>query len=328
MRKGVFIAGVAFLAIAAIVAGLLFLGPRRTCPTEVSVLLDFFANPNHVPLYAALGNGFFADEDVCVNIKVPADPSDPVKLVAAGTVDVALTPQINYLMARSAGLPLRAIGALIGTSLGGLLGLQENGVEQLSDLRGRRVGYALAPLEPTLWGTMLASVGVESDAYELLNVGYDTVISLLSGNVYAIGAFRNFEVVQVRLLGKEPVFFPQEDYGVPDTYEILLVTSQTCLERRSEALCRFIRGLARGIAFTRAQPEEAFRCFLQSHPDLDDELNRRAYDVTRPLYAEGACHDAEAKWEAMQAYLLENGLMERAFLVEDLYTAVCLPAEE
>ena len=327
MKKGIFIAGIAFLAIGTIVVVVLFLGPRRASPTEVSVLLDFFANPNHVPLYVALGNGFFADEGVTVDIEIPADPSDPVKLAAAGTINVALTPQINYLIARSAGLPLQAIGALIGTPLGGLLSLQESGIEQLSDLRGRRVGYALAPLEPILWGTMLASVGVEPAAFELLNVGYDTVISLLSGNVDAIGAFRNFEVIQVKLLDKKPLFFPQEDYGVPDTYEILLVTSQTYLERSHEVLCRFVRGLARGVAFTLAQPEEAFRCFLRFHPDLDDELNRRAYGVTLPLYAEGARHDAAAKWEAMQAYLLQNGLMERAFLLEDLYTDACLPSE-
>ena len=327
MKKGVFVAGIVFVVLG-VASVLLFVGLRKTTPTEVRVLLDFFTNPNHVPLYAALENGFFVDEDVHVNIEVPADPSDPVKLAAAGTIDVALTPQINYLMARSAGLPLRAIGALIGTSLGGLLSLRENGIGQLSDLRGRRVGYALAPLEPTLWRTMLASAGVADDAFELLNVGYDTVISLLSGNVVAIGAFRNFEVVQVKLLGKEPIFFPQEDYGVPDTYEILLVTSEQCLERRFEALCGLIRGLARGIAFTRAQPEEAYRFFLRSHPDLDDELNRRAYAVTRPLYAEGARHDVVEKWEVMQAYLLEHGLMDRAFRLEDLYTAVCLPAEE
>ena len=328
MKRGLSIAGAVCLTVGGIVAVVLVFGPGTDSSIEVSVLLDFFANPNHVPLYAALENGFFADEGVHVHIEVPADPSDPVKLAAAGTVDVALTPQINFLMARSAGLPLRAIGALIGTSLGGLLSLQETGVGQLSDLRGRRIGYALAPLEPTLWRTMLASVGAADDAFELLNVGFDTVISLLSGNVDAIGAFRNFEVIQVGLLGKTPVFFPQEDYGVPDTYEILLVTSEQCLERRSEALGGLIRGLARGIAYTRAHPEEAYRFFLRSHPDLNDELNRRAYAVTRPLYAEGARHDGEEKWELMQAYLLKHGLMDRAFRLEELYTEACLPAEE
>jgi len=294
-------------------------------PTKMSVILDFFANPNHVPVYVAQELGFFTAEGADVEILIPADPSDPVKLAAAQTVEVALTPQINFLIAKAAGLPLIAIGALIETPLGGLLSLKEYGIEELPDLRGGRIGYSLTPLEPTLWRTMLASVDVGAEEFELVNVGFNTVLSLLAHQVDAIGAFRNFELIQVELLGHDPVYFPQEDYGVPATYEILLAVNPDLVTKRSEALRAFVAGLAKGIAYTREHPQAAFEIFLHAHPDLDDELNRRAYQETLPLYAKGARHDDAKKWECMQDYLIQNGLMAQEFLLAELYTDGILP---
>lgn len=291
--------------------------------SQLRVMLDFFPNPNHVPLYVAQAEGFLTETKV--ELLRPADPSDPVKLAATGQVDLAITPQINYLIAKGAGLPLIAVAALIDGALGGLLSLEECGVKELSDLRGRRVGYSLAPLEPVLWRTMLASVGVGDEEFQLVNVRMNTVAALLSHGVDAIGAFRNFELIEVELLGKKPVFFPQEDYGVPNTYELLLVANPVVAWGKEEEVRRFISALGQGVAFTCSRPEEAFYCFVSFFPELDDELNRRAFLATLEMYARGARHDDEARWEGMQGYLLDNGLMERGFPLEELYTRDFLP---
>ena len=295
---------------------------------KLSVMLDFFVNPNHVPLIVAVENGFFAQEGIEVEILVPGNPSDPVKLAAAGTVDIALTPQINFLIAKSAGLPLIALGSVIDSPLGGLLSLRELGIETLSDLRGCCIGYSLAPLEPTLWRTMLTSVGVGSDEFELVNVGFNTVLSLLTYRVDAIGAFRNFELPQVALLDHEPIYFPQEEYGVPDTAEIILVANPSLPEENPTWIRAFLNGLSRGIAFTKEHPEAAFNLFLSAHPDLDDELNHRAYDATLPLYADGANLPDQQAWDALQDYLVGHGLIEEAFPLEELYIATFLSTEE
>ena len=293
--------------------------------SSLQVMLDFFPNPNHVPLIVAVEQGFFADEGIDVEIVVPANPSDPIKLVAAGAVDVALTPQINLFIARDAGLPVIAIGSLIGSPLGGLLGLKGNGIASLSDLRGQRIGYSLAPLEPILWRTMLASVGIEPGEYELINVGFNTVLSLLSGQVDAIGAFRNFEVPQAKLEGYEPVFFPEEEYGIPQTEEIVIAANAERVREDAPKMRAFLVGLARGVAFTVEHPEEAFRSFVAVYPDLDDELNRRAYEITLPLYSNGARIGSEAEWDDLQKYLFDNGLIESSFPLAEICTEEYLP---
>lgn len=299
----------------------------QTLAAPIRVSLDFFANPNHIPLYVALDNGYFDDEGIEVDVFVPANPSDPVKLAAAGAVEIALTPQINYLIARSEDLPLIAIGALIDQPLGGLLALRDQGIETLEDLVGKRVGYALAPLEPILWGTVFECAGIDSDDFEMINVGFNTMIALVAGNVDVIGAFRNYEVLQLEELGYEPVFFPQEDYCVPMTYELLLVAHPDFVVERKEAAAGFLRALNRGIDWTIAHPMEALTQFFERFPEQDDELNRRSFEQTLPLYAVGTNHADEGVWDTMQSYLVEHGLMEQSFLMDELYTDSLLPSE-
>ncbi len=295
--------------------------------SPVQVMLDFFPNPNHVPLIVAVERGYFADERLEVEIVVPENPSDPVKLVAAGAVDIALTPQINLLIACEAGLPVMAVGSLINSPLGGLLALKESGVEQLSDLRGGQIGYSLAPLEPTLWKTMLASAGIQANDYELVNVGFNTVLALLSGQVDAIGAFRNFEVLQVAIAGKQPSFFPQEEYGIPYTEEILVVANSRLTINDSTRIRSFLAALTKAIAFTKEYPKQAFLAFLDAYPDLDDALNHLAYDKTLPLYSQGAQMGDKHEWQTLHDYLYENGLIESRLMLTEMYTAEYLPKE-
>lgn len=299
----------------------------QAAAVPIRVSLDYFANPNHIPLYVALDQGFFSDEGIEVDIFVPANPSDPVKLAAARAVEIALTPQINYLIARSENLPLTAIGALIDQPLGGLLALRDHGIESLEDLSGKRIGYALAPLEPILWKTVFSCAGIDLAELSLVNVGFNTVTALLTGNVEAIGAFRNYEVLQIEELGYEPVFFPQEEFCVPTTYEILLVAHPEFVSDQAVEGAAFLRALARAIDWTIENPEEALALFFQRFPDLEDELNARSFAATRPLYAVGADHTDETVWDDLQAYLVDNRLMEQQFSIADLYTGLLLPSE-
>jgi len=291
------------------------------------VSLDFFANPNHVPLYVAEALGFFEEEGVDVQIEVPANPSHPVILASVKSIDVALTPQINYLIARSEGLPLIAIGVLIDHSLGGLLGVVEHGFAGLDSLRGKRIGYALAPLEPILWRSMLACAGIDVGDVEMVNVGFNTMQALLAGSVDAIGAFRNFEPFVATTEGFKPVFIPQEDYCIPLTYEIILAVHPDTIVEREEDVTGFLGALERAIAFTVEQPDEALRLFLEANPDLDDELNRLSYQATLQLFAAGERHDEAEVWEALQTYLFDHELISQTFPTEELYTSVLLPNE-
>ncbi|MDD4903875.1 MAG: ABC transporter substrate-binding protein [Candidatus Bipolaricaulis sp.] len=292
--------------------------PLRIC-------LDFFPNPNHVPLYVAL-EALAAELDV--EILVPGDPSDPVKLAAARAADVCLTPQMNYLIARSEGLPLVAVGALIGQGLGGLLALSGGPIASVADLAGKRIGYSLEPLEPLLWRTMLRCAGVSPNTVQLIPIGFNTVASLLAGSVDAIGAFRNFEPIEIDLLGRPGIFFAQEAYCVPETYELLFAVHPDLVAERPDAVRALLRAVADAVDATRADPDAAFAAFLRANPDLDDDLDRRAFAASLPLYADGARHDDAEIWDVLQTFLAENGIIGGREPIESLYRTDWLPQSE
>lgn len=289
------------------------------------IVLDFYPNPNHVPLVVARERGLFREVGVEVELMVPSDPSAPAKLVALRGAELGLTPQFNYLLARDAGLPLLAVGALIDGGLGGLLALDEAGVRTLADLRGKKIGYSLEPLEPALWRTMLLAAGLGPRDYTLVYTGLATLPALLSGAVAAIGAFRNYEPIAAELSGFTPRFFPQEAYGVPDTYELLFIAHPAVVRERGEEVRAVLRALAEAVRRTREDPDGAFALFLRAYPELDDELNRRSFALTLPLYADGLRHDDRARWLAAEGYLAASGLLRGRFTPEELYSAAWLP---
>ncbi len=292
----------------------------------LSVCLDYLPNPNHVPLYAGIGLGLFAAQGLDVELVVPGNASDPAKLAAAGRADLALTPQINYLIARNEGLPLVTVGVYIDSSLGGLLALAESGVTTPADLAGRPIGYSLAPLEPALWMAMLGCAGVDSDDVDLVNVGFNTVTSLLAGSVDAIGAFRNVEAIQVELLGRSPVFFAQEAFCVPSAYDLVFVANPHLVRDRSADVAAFLDAVEQSIARTRETPTEALGVFVAQLPELDDELTRRSFDATLSLFATDVHRSDPTAWTDVQQFLVDVGLLAdvapfEALVAPDLATA-------
>ncbi len=285
---------------------------------SLSVRLDYLANANHVPLYFGIESGEFTARSLDVDLLVPTDASDPVRYAAERRVDLALTPQINYLMARAEGIPVIAVGVLIDRSLGGLLALGDQGIASLADLAGRPVGYSLAPLEPALWRTMLASAGIPSDEIDLVNVGLSARSALLTGTVGAIGAFRNVELVLPEIAARQPVFFAQEDYGVPKTYELVFVANSDLASERRAEIAAFLDGVTASVRATREAPQDALGALFHAYPELDDEADRLAFAATLPLYADDARSTDPAVWVEMERFLAASRLIAGELPYESL----------
>ncbi len=300
--------------------------------SQLVVVLDWLPNPNHVPLYVAHEMGFFAAEGLAVSLHAPTafDPSDPAKLAASGRVDLAITTPINLIVIRSQNAPLTAVGSLIQKPLGGLLALKERGIQTLKDFKGRTIGYSLEPEEPVLWAAMLETAGLKPGDYTLINVGFDTLPALLTGQVDAIGAFRNVEKILVEVQErKETVFFPFEEHGIPDHPQLVFIANETIVQQKSELLKRFLRAVARAVALTLQDPTRAFALFLKANPDLQREadLNRLFFEATIAFFQGAPCHNQSEKWAKLQNFLFERKLIERTSDLAQLVTVALLPPE-
>ncbi len=296
-----------FPVLAATFALVLAAMPARAEP--LTVLLDWFVNPDHAPLIVAQARGYFAEEGLEVEFVEPADPNDPPKLVAAGRAPIAVSYQPQLHLQAAQGLPVARIATLVATPLNSLVVLADSGIESLADLKGRTVGYSVGGVEDALLGTMLNQAGLSLDDVELINVNFALSPALLSGQVDAvIGAYRNFELNQLEIEGAEGLAFFPEEHGVPIFDELVVIANSGRLD--DPRLDGFLRALERGTIWTINHPEAAWELFKAYKPGLDDELNRRAWWDTLPRFAlRPAALDAR-RYRAFADFLVARGLVE------------------
>ncbi|PID41294.1 MAG: ABC transporter ATP-binding protein [Proteobacteria bacterium] len=253
--------------------------------TKLTVLLDWFVNPDHAPLIVAKEKGFFKERGLDVTFVAPANPNDPPKLVAAGKADLAVSYQPQHQMQVDQGLPLVRIATLVGTPLNSLVVLADGDIKKLEDLKGKTVGYSVGGFETLLLETMLESVGMEIDDVKLVNVNFSLSPSLLTGKADAvIGAFRNFELNQMALEKRPGTAFYVEEYGVPAYDELIVVAHRDRITDSS--LRAFVDGLEAGVQYLINHPEQSWQLFINGErKELDDELNRRAWADTLSRFA-------------------------------------------
>ncbi|MDO6563766.1 ABC transporter substrate-binding protein [Amphritea sp. 1_MG-2023] len=252
---------------------------------HLSLMLDWFVNPNHGPIVIAQQRGYFADQGLEVEIQEPADPNMPPKLVAANKIDLAISYQPNLTIDVAAGLPLIRSATLIATPLNMLMVLDNDKINDLADLKDKKIGIAIAGTEEASIGTMLDTVGVKYDDVDIINVGWALSASLASGKVDAIwGGLRNFETNQLALEGfTAKAFFPEE-HGVPVYDELIFVANADTYDKA--ALRGFNKAIEQATIYITNHPQAAWEEFVAYAPDtLNNELNKRAWNDTLNRFA-------------------------------------------
>ncbi|WP_162047635.1 ABC transporter substrate-binding protein [Vibrio taketomensis] len=252
---------------------------------ELTLMLDWFVNPNHGPIVIAQERGYFEQQGLKVNIQEPADPSTPPKMVAAGKVDLAISYQPNLTIDVAAGLPLIRTATLIATPLNTLMVLENGNTDSLADLKGKKIGIAIAGNEEATIGTMLAQQHVKYSEVEIINVGWALSSSLASGKVDAIwGGLRNFETNQLALEGYQAKAFYPEENGVPTYDELVFVANANHYDK--QALQAFNTALEQATTYIVNHPQKSWQEFVAYSPDtLNNELNHRAWNDTLTRFA-------------------------------------------
>ncbi len=287
---------------------------------RLTVMLDWFVNPDHGPLIVAQEKNFFASHGLQVELIAPADPNNPPKMVAAGQADIAVSyqPQLHIFAAQ--GLPLVRIGTLVATPLNSLVVLADSGIRTVADLKNKRIGFSVGGFEDALLKGMLRRHGLGLGDVELVQVNFSLSPSLIAGKVDAvIGAFRNFELNQMDIAGHPGRAFYIEEEGVPPYDELIFVAHKEKLgdKNQREILRRFIKAVEQGVQFLINHPEESWRLFHNSGDGLNNELNRRAWRDTIPRFALRPAALDRARYENFAEFLRGMGVVETVMKIEN-----------
>ncbi len=274
---------------------------------KMTLLLDWFVNPDHGPIIIAQEKGYFAEFDLDVEVIAPADPSDPPKMVAAGVAELAISYQPQLHLQIHEGLPLQRVGTLVATPLNCLLVLDDGPIASPADLKGGKVGFSVGGVEEAVLGHVLKTYGLTLDDVELINVNWSLSPSLMSGQVDAvIGAFRNFELNQMDIEGVPGRCFYVEEEGLPSYDELIYVANPETMD--TDMIRRFLAATEKATQYIINHPQDAWEIFSGTAPELGDELNKRAWADTLPRFAlRPAAMDA-GRYAAFEAFLNEAGL--------------------
>jgi len=284
-------------------------------PEKLTLLLDWFVNPDHAPIIIAKERGLFAKRGLDVQLVEPSDPSAPPRLVAAGQGDIAVSYQPSFTRAVSQGIPIVRVGTLVATPLNTLTVLADGPVKTLADLKGRTIGYSGSGIHDMMLRAMLKSVGLVEADVKLINVNFALSVALVSGRVDAIiGGFRNFEGTEIEIAGKKPRMFYPEENGTPAYDELIYVATQ---DRFADARFeRFFAAIEEATMLLLNDPAGAWAIFVKAYPKLDDRLNKQAWSDTLPRFQASPRAVDPDRYLRVAEFMREAGLIDKVEPVE------------
>ncbi len=228
--------------------------PGQPPKTALRLMLDWFPNVDHLPIFVARENGYFKEQGLQVEIISPSETADALKLAALGNVDMAVSYQPQTIIAADQGLALKVIAPLVRHPLTTLLFLADSGISHPRDLSGKKIGYTVPGLMDVLLNAFASINQVQN--ITPVNVGFTILPALVSGKVSAVmGPFKTYETVGMAQHGYNAEFFELEKWGIPDYEELIFVCSPAVLDTKRDAVKGFVLALEKAFAYVADHPK-------------------------------------------------------------------------
>ncbi|HET7589998.1 MAG TPA: ABC transporter substrate-binding protein [Solirubrobacterales bacterium] len=328
----------AALAVLALTLGLAACGEKSeeggSQREPFSLTLDFYPNPDHAGIYMAQKLGYFQEAGLDVSIDAPSDPAAPVKQVAAGRTDLAISYEPEVALAREEGLDVVAVAALVNRPLTSLIWLKQSGIKGVGGLKGKTIATAGIPYQDAFLKTILARVDLTPEDVKSVNVGFGLLPALVGGSAQAmLGGFTNVEGVDLRERGKAPVVTPVDKLGVPTYDELVFVANRKALEEDPEKVRLFLAALQRGTKAAAENPGAATKAITEANPDLEPKLTAAEVKATLPYLSARASgrpygYMDPKQWEAFAGWMRDNGLIDSLPRTSELLDDSYLPSGE
>ena len=291
-----------------------------------TLMLDWLPNADHAGIYQALADGGFSQAGLDVHVEIPSDPATPLELLAAGKIDAAISYEPEVLLARNQDLPLVSVAAVVQQPLTSIVSIGSKHITTPANLKGKRIGDAGIPYQHAYLTTILARAGVPQSSVKEINLGDNLVPAMLSGRVDAtLGAFWNYEAIQLAQLRKHPNVIHMQQVGVPNYDELVVVVRKDTIVNHPDLVRRFVQALGRGYEAVRSNPQQAVTNLVRASPGLDPKLQLASVQATLPAFFPSNAANPwgwqdPGQWTAYGQWMLKEHLISNPNAVLDAST--------
>ena len=292
---------------------------------ELSLALDWYPNSNHAGIYSAIDEGFFDEEGIKLSVYTPSDPTAIISSVASGRDDFGLSYHPDILQAQSAGLEIVSVLSISQHPLNSIMTLKKSSIKNPSDLRGKVVGYPGIPSNKAMLETVLSSQNININDVETVDVGFELVKALVSGSVDAIiGAYWTHESIVMELQGYEIEIMRLEEWGVPDYYELILITNKSFLEENKSDVEKVVNSFKKGYEFSIKNPQESITSLISIAGEeiVEEDVERAGVELLIPMWQSNNLpfgHQDISKWEETYEWMYQNNFLEKELIIENLF---------
>lgn len=296
---------------------------------EVTVALDWYPNANHAGLFLGQARGYFAAAGLKLNVYTPSDPTTVLQTVGAGKDTFGISYQTDVLLARAQGVPVVSVAALVQHPLLAVMTRQESGITRPADLVGKTVGYPGIPSQEAFLATMLETDGASLDDITLINVSFNLVPTLISGQADAVmGAYWTHETILAEREGYPVDILRVEDWGVPDYYELVLVAGESTIDEQGGMVTSFLGALQRGYGDAANDESAALDALADAYEAIDREVETEGLRLLKPEWTDGVAvfgEQSAARWSDYAAWMKSRELIPADLDEAAAYTTALLP---
>ncbi|UOQ49909.1 ABC transporter substrate-binding protein [Gracilibacillus caseinilyticus] len=294
---------------------------------EASLVTNWFAQPEHGGNYAALEEGFYAEEGIEMSIEPGGPQISATQLVASGKMDFGYTSGEDILNARDKGIPLVAIGAIFQVSPYVLISHADAGVEDFEDLEGMTtitapgVGY---------WEYIKKSYELD----EVKELSYTGQLSTFIEDPDAVTqGYITSEPYVLDQQGVENNYLRIHDSGF-QPYSNVIFTTEDVMEEKPELVKAFMAATVKGWEAYRDDPVKYKEILKEYNPDLTDGLMDFGAKEQEELIFGGDAEEhgfgymTEERWASLQEQMLDLGIVTNDEDPTNFFTTEFLPMEE
>ena len=294
----------------------------------VKIVLDWTPNTNHTGLYVAKEKGYFKEQGLDVQIIQPGN-SGAEQMVASGQADFGVSFQENVTHARTQGIPIVSIAAVLQHNTSGFASLRDKQIQRPKDFEGKVYGGFGSPVEKQMLTSLMEKDQADANKVKIINTGNVDFFQASKQNIDFMWIYYGWTGIEAELRGEKLNMVYLKDYDrALDYYTPVLITSEKQISQNKETVQSFMKAVSKGYQFAIDHPDQAADILIREVPDLNPELVKKSQAWISPRYKDDAKvwgWQKEEVWAGYAKWLSDHRLLEGKFVPREAFTNEFLP---